>query len=72
MNTDVEGMAVANNCILMSLLATLARKSLLAPDEIGDLMGEAEEYLAGLRPDMMSTGAREYARKVIQAIGKIA
>jgi hypothetical protein len=54
MNTGGEGMSVATTCLMQGLIAKLIAKEVIVPSDVADLVGEAEEYLAGLRPDMMS------------------
>jgi hypothetical protein len=70
-NTDAEGMFVATTCLVHALFSALADRAVLSPSEIGHVVGNAEEYLAGLRPEMMSADGREYARKVLQEFGQI-
>ncbi len=71
MNTDTEGMLLASHCMLISLVAKLVAASVLKPAEILDAVGDAEGYLAGLSPALMTPEARAYAKTVLQKMGKI-
>lgn len=71
MNANTEGMLVASHCMLIALLAKLAEAEVLKPKQILDLVGDAEEILAGLTPNLMSPQARDYANVVLQQTGKI-
>jgi len=71
MTDDTEGMAVAHVCLLQGLLKALITRQILTPSDIISMVGDAEEYLAGLSPTLMTPGARDYARRVLQAMGKI-
>jgi hypothetical protein len=71
MNTTTEGMLISSHCILHALIAKLVEKKRLSPEDITSAIGDAEEFLAGLTPDLMSSGAREHARVVLQSFGKI-
>ena len=56
--------------MMQALFATLGKKGLISQAEAADVIGEAEEFLAGLKPSMMSDDGREYAKRVLQQIGK--
>jgi hypothetical protein len=71
MNTDTEGMLVASHCMLVTLMAKLVETQVLKPAQILDAAGDAEGYLAGLSPPLMSPAARTYAKVVLQKMGKI-
>ena len=71
MNDDTEGLLVAHVCLLQALIHSLAARGDLSPAEVLSIASEAEAYLAGLLPDLMTPGARDYARRILQQIGKI-
>jgi hypothetical protein len=71
MNVETEGMLIASHCMLFTLIAKLQAAGILTSDQILDAVGDAEEYLAGLSPALMSEGARERAKVVLQQIGQI-
>jgi hypothetical protein len=68
--SDTEGMFVATTCLVQALIAKLVASKALSPSKVADV-GDAEEFLAGLKPELMSADAREYARKTLQRFGKI-
>ena len=69
--SDTEGMFVATTCLVQALIAKLVASKALSPSEVAELVGDAEEFLAGLKPELMSADAREYSRKTLQRFGKI-
>ncbi len=71
MNSDTEDMLLASHCMLMSLLKQLALANLISADQMMGLTGDAEEFLAGLDPALMSPSARNYAKTVLQRMGKM-
>jgi hypothetical protein len=71
MNEKTEGMLVASHCILHALIAKLVDTGNLTQQQMSSAVGDAEEFLAGLTPELMSRGAREYAKVVLQTAGKI-
>jgi hypothetical protein len=71
MKIETEGMLLASHCMLFTLVAKLQNVGILASAQILDAVGDAEEYLAGLSPALMSDGAREHAKVVLQKIGRI-
>ena len=71
MTEATEGMLIASHCMFLALLRTLVLEGALPPNKMRDLMGTAEETLAGLSPELMSVSARENARVILQECGKI-
>jgi hypothetical protein len=71
MNTDTEGMLIASHCMLIALVAKLAEMEILKPKQILDAAGDAEGFLAGLSPGLMTKEARAYAAVVLQKMAKI-
>lgn len=61
----------ATTCMMQALLAKLAAEGVLTPDDILDLVGDAEEFLAGLSPSMMNDEDREHAKVLLQSFGKV-
>ncbi len=53
------------------LISALIARKILTPGEVTSLVGEAEEFLAGLSPQLMTPNARDYARRVLQAMGQV-
>ncbi len=71
MNSDMEGVSIASSCLIYSLIGFLIQKEIIAPSDVGNIVGDAEECLAGLKPEIMSPSAREYAKETLQKFGKI-
>lgn len=71
MNSDTEGMLLASHCILLALVKRLAETGILQPSQVLDMTGDAEGVLATLNPASMSPEARDYAKKVLQRMGRI-
>jgi hypothetical protein len=71
MNSNAEGMCIASVCLLNGLVGFLISKQLIHPSDVATITGDAEEMLAGLKPELMSADAREYARRILQEGGKI-
>ena len=71
MNDNTEGMLIASSCLLQALIAKLIEKKRLSPADVTSLVGEAEEFLAGLSPSLMTPGARDYARDTVQKMAQI-
>jgi hypothetical protein len=71
MTDDTEGMLIAHSCLLQALISALIARKILPPGEVTSLVGEAEEFLAGLLPQLMTPNARDYARRVLQAMGQV-
>jgi hypothetical protein len=71
MNSDTEGMLLASHCILMALVKNLAESGILKPSQVLDMTSDAEGVLATLSPALMSPEARDYAKSVLQRMGKI-
>lgn len=69
--TDQDGAFWATFCTMQTLLATLVGKGVLEPKDVVDLIGDAEEFLAGLSPALMTPSARERAKFLLQQFGKI-
>ena len=59
MTDDTEALLVANACMLHALIARLIEKDILSPEEVGATMVDAEAYLAGLPPALMTPAARQ-------------
>ena len=70
MNDNTEGMLIASSCLLQALIAKLIEKKRLSPTDVTSLVGEAEEFLAGLSPSLMTPDARDYARDVVQKMAQ--
>ena len=71
MTDDTEALLVANACMLHALIARLIEKDILSPEEVGATMVDAEAYLAGLPPALMTPVARDRARRILQQSEKI-
>lgn len=69
---DREGGAVwATFCMMQALIEKLENEDVLSRDDTLDLVGNAEEGLATLSPEMMSPAAREIAKVLLQQFGKL-
>jgi hypothetical protein len=71
MSDDLQGMLIASHCMLLALVKKLVETEKLKPSDLLDATGDAEEILATLTPALMSSSARDYARRVLQQMGKI-
>lgn len=61
----------ASTCMMQALIAKLVSEGILTSDQILDMVGDAEEFLAGLSPSMMSAEDREAAKTLLQSFGKL-
>lgn len=61
----------ATTCMMQALIAKLISEKILTPDQVLDLVGDAEEYLAALSPSMMESADREHAKTILQLFGKV-
>jgi hypothetical protein len=64
-------MFLAATCLIQATIHSLIEKNLLTPSDAAEILGNAEEYLAGINPDLMSSDGREFARVLLQQWGKI-
>lgn len=71
MNSDTEGFLIAGACLQQALFARLIALRVLSPEDMPTIVGDAEEWLAGMKPELMSPEAREFARRALQMAGKI-
>jgi hypothetical protein len=69
--SEEQGTFWATFCTTQALIGKLVDRSVLSPDDVIDLIGDAEGFLAGLDPALMSPGARDYAKTLLHRFGKI-
>lgn len=64
-------MFLTATCLLHALIGVLIGKGVLSPSDAAEIADDAEEFLAGLNPGLMSPEAREHARAALQQGGSI-
>ena len=68
MTDNTEGYLLATSSLSVALLGTLINKGVLSSQDVAEITDSAELYFASMPPTIMSPGAREFARGILQQV----